>query len=217
MSGFSAKFRFLFSIYYFLLSIYDIAFISMRLVRPQNNHLRPPTKFLAVIFQVLFERHLVVTQSDNVGLVLFHDLVNAEFSVAERDLVNKRFFSQVVNSPREISLRQTALQVLSRMVLRDCDEQIMAVFPGLFKKLTVTFMDAVKNAEDQNFFHVSRNMKHVAVKTVLHVSCYMFHFFGRISGKITVSRTGLSIKIANRRSDMPKPAAGGIPYSIASK
>ena len=44
-----------------------------------------------------------------------------------------------------------------------------------------------------------------------------FYFLGLINGKITVSRTGLFMRTAKRRSERPKPAAGGMPYSSASK
>ncbi len=37
-----------------------------------------------------------------------------------------------------------------------------------------------------------------------------------IGGKITVSLTDLSARTANNLSESPKPAAGGMPYSIAS-
>ena len=37
-----------------------------------------------------------------------------------------------------------------------------------------------------------------------------------MSGKKTVSRTGLSIKTAKSRSEYAKPAVGGMPYSKAS-
>ena len=76
--------------------------------------------------------------------------------------------------------------------------QVVTLTLCLFEHGAVPVVNAVKGTEGENSGH------------------NRIYFFGLIVGKKTVSRPGLFMSTEKSRSEKPKPAIGGIPYSIAS-